>query len=496
MKADASSFITGQIARFAERSPDASALVDIDQHRVLTFQQLEQRFVQARRALRQLGCLKRRVVVLPAENSIEKIIHWLAVWSLGGVVMNLDSRHVPARLQQALLDRIQPDVLFHDPAHGRRPAALSAPSWSLLDPAQWRPLPPRSSCCLPPGTVLINTTTGTSGSPKLVYHGFPALLHHGRTSIRFLDLEAQEPCLEARSFNWFSAQILSLMPFLLLGTQLHIASYFSADKFHGWLEQYPIRFASTVPTILNSLLQSAPAHPDPARGLTRLSCSSAALSASVWQRVEQRFGIPVINLYGSSEAGWICGADQHNRQIGSVGFAAPGVRLERVACPDGLATASSPGQLRIHAEHLALAVQSLDQSAPQPLDGRLMIADQVRINEDGRVFLFGRTDDIINRSGIKIHPAVIEESIVRHPLVRQAVVFGVDHAETGQAVACAVVGDPRLDLAALQDYVARQCGLPASHQPLHWWMVEEVPYVGNGKISRQALAQRFHARLS
>ncbi|MFA7681090.1 MAG: AMP-binding protein, partial [Pigmentiphaga sp.] len=227
-------------------------------------------------------------------------------------------------------------------------------------------------------------------------------------------------------------------------------------------------------------------------GLTRLSCSSAALSASVWQRVEQRFGIPVINLYGSSEAGWICGADQHNRQIGSVGFAAPGVRLERMACPGGQA----PGQLRIHAEHLALAVQSLDQSVPQQLDGRLMIADQVRINEDGRVFLFGRTDDIINRSGIKIHPAVIEESIVQHPLVRQAVVFGVDHAETGQAIACAVVGDPRLDLATLQDYVARQSGLPASHQPLHWWMVEEVPYVGNGKISRQALAQRFHARFS
>lgn len=487
MQANASSFIASQLALFAARSPDATALVDVSTQHAVSFHQLEAAFLHARTALGKLGDLEQRVLVLPAENSIDKIIAWLAIWSLGGVVMNLDNRHVPPLLQQALIDRVEPDVLLHDPAQGERPLHTQPIRWCINDTNTWKALPLPRETRLPPGTALINITTGTSGVPKLVYHRFSALLHHGQVSIQLLNLKALEPCLEARSFNWLSAQILSLMPFLLLGTQLHIAPYFSARRFQSWVQHYGIRFAATVPTMLNALLNTE--HSEDNWGqldLTRLSCSSAPLPDNTWRQAEARFQAPVINLYGSSEAGWICGSDAVHRQIGTVGFAAPALKLQRL--PNG--------QAWVESEHLALAVQSTDQSAPETLQGRLMIPDHIQIADDGRVRLLGRSDDIINRSGIKIHPTLIEESITQHPHVKQAVVFGVDDAHTGQAIACAVVADPALSLCALQDYVAKESGLPPSLRPQHWWRVDDIPQVGNGKVSRKALTQRFLARQS
>ncbi|HUD84577.1 MAG TPA: class I adenylate-forming enzyme family protein, partial [Candidatus Saccharimonadales bacterium] len=112
---------------------------------------------------------------------------------------------------------------------------------------------------------------------------------------------------------------------------------------------------------------------------------------------------------------------------------------------------------------------------------------------DGRVLLRGRRGDVINLAGRKVAPESIEQAILRHPGVRDCVVFGVPEPDgaRGETIAACVCAGGELAEETLKRFVGKS--LPDWQMPRHWWFVADLAEGERGKISRAKWRERFLA---
>jgi acyl-coenzyme A synthetase/AMP-(fatty) acid ligase len=203
------------------------------------------------------------------------------------------------------------------------------------------------------------------------------------------------------------------------------------------------------------------------------------------------YGVPVLNLYGSSETGWMCGNRAGATRMGTVGRAVSRVRLDIVSesgqpCPPGV-----PGQMVVSAGKLALGYLRKDGSI-EPIRGQpYTLRDTAVIDADGYVQILGRTDDLITRGGAKIMPGEIEEVLLAHPDVLEAGAIGVPDPIYGQQPACFVVPRPgrHIEERALLAHSAAQ--LPREKVPVRAIVIAELPRSERGKLLRSRLAEFY-----
>ncbi len=240
-----------------------------------------------------------------------------------------------------------------------------------------------------------------------------------------------------------------------------------------------------VPTVLNMLLD-API--DVSRGglasLRVMTCSTAPLSPLQWARFEQQYGVHVLNLYGSSEAGWMCGNRMQHRKLGTVGYPAAHVGFAIVG-PDGAPCApNEPGQVVVSGPKLALGLLRADRSI-EPIRGTaLHTRDVASKDEDGFVRVSGRMDDLIIRQEI-------EDVLLVHTGVQDAVALGVPDPIYGQEPVCFVVPHPGATPDAQELLAHCRTQLPREKLPKQIYIVETLPRSARGKILRDALRREW-----
>jgi acyl-CoA synthetase (AMP-forming)/AMP-acid ligase II len=138
-------------------------------------------------------------------------------------------------------------------------------------------------------------------------------------------------------------------------------------------------------------------------------------------------------------------------------------------------------------------------------DGWLETGDLGHLDEDGYLFLAGRSDDVINRGGEKIYPREIEEFLLTQPGVRSAVVVAASDEVLGQRPVAYVVpavpavpadpaadpGGPDLAGSNLADALRAACStaLPRPKRPTEFCLVPELPLGATGKVSRRRLRE-------
>src|SRR5262249_21691504 len=123
-----------------------------------------------------------------------------------------------------------------------------------------------------------------------------------------------------RSFNWASAQLLGAMAPVNRGATLVMAEKFSASRFFRHVRDQRVTIAAGNPTTINILLNTeGNARRRNLPNLRFITSSSAPLTIEEWRRFEERFGIPIAQGYGASEAGWIAAIAGEERHLGTVG---------------------------------------------------------------------------------------------------------------------------------------------------------------------------------
>ncbi|HEY8092126.1 MAG TPA: AMP-binding protein, partial [Acidimicrobiales bacterium] len=267
---------------------------------------------------------------------------------------------------------------------------------------------------------------------------------------------------------------------------------FDAFKFHRWLDDLRPTYYTAVPTMHQMVLARSPG-PRPS-SLRFIRSSSAALPGPVLDGLHERFGVPVVEAYGMTEAShqMTCNPLPPGRaKAGSVGVAA-GIE---VAILDGTNQQLPPGQRGEVAIRGATVVDGYENnpSANEAAftGGWFRTGDEGMLDDEGYLYLTGRLKEQINRGGVKISPLEIDEVLLRHPAVAEAVTFAIPHDKLGEEVGAAVVLVEGHDAteAELRAYLRDQ--LAPFKVPKQIVFVTEIPKGATGKIQRIGLAERL-----
>jgi acyl-coenzyme A synthetase/AMP-(fatty) acid ligase len=502
------------LADYAARDPAKPAIVDLDQGSRINYGQLHQAVTDIALHLRGLGVAKGSRVVVLSDEVLEKLLIWFALWRIGAVVaplnIEMNAGHMVelTRTVDPALILVHKDLVATDPTREldyprqvfgawSEPGGEADPADRLFrevarggDPAS---LPERNDAA---DISCMFCTSGTSGRPKIVVYDHAAYWLSGLDSIDMLELTAADRTLEYRSFGWNSAQILSLMPMLQTGLTLHMARRFSQSRFFNWIADNAITFAAGVPAVINILLQNADQHSaHDVPSLSRMTCSSAPLSAEQWARFEATYGLKLVQLYGMSEAGWICGNRLRELRVGTVGQPALHQEFAIVDPTGATCPAGVEGEVSIGGPQIALGYL-LEGGAIDPMRGtRAKTGDLAVMDEDGFVRVTGRTKDLIIRGGVNIAPVEIDGVLLALPGVLDGAAVGVPDPILGEEVAAYVVLDPARGLTseAVIDHCKRY--LAAAKVPKQVIVVAELPKNDRGKVIRDKLRADWLERM-
>ena len=389
------------LAQYRQRDPDKLAIVDLDQETSISFGGLDHAVTDIAAALKGAGVGKGSRVLLLSDETLEKLLIWLAVWRLGAVVAPLNIE-LNATLIADLATAVSPVLtLVHKELDGPTLLAgkpfvrFGAYTAEVADadpqddffrlmardvaPAS---LPERNDAA---DIACIFCTSGTTNRPKIVVYDYCAYWLNGLSTLECLGLTADDRTLEYRSFGWNSAQVLSLMPFLETGLTLHIARRFSHSHFFDWIRNHGITFAAGVPTVLNMLLNKPlgiTAKDVPT--LRLMTCSTAPLTLEQWLRFEEMYGVKLLQMYGMSEAGWMCGNRHYANKMGTVGL--PALHQE-FAIVDGAGKPCPPeveGEVTAGGPHCAVGYL-LDDGSIEPIRGKRIKSGDLAHHGRGRL---------------------------------------------------------------------------------------------------------------
>lgn len=371
--------------------------------------------------------------------------------------------------------RIVPLPMPNEPAsvaryHGAlRRGAVVVPLSPLLSPAEVeqrsRPFDPA------PDTAVALFTSGTTGEPKRIELSHRLLRQNAEYLAGALALTEDDVLWGSAPLSHVFGMTGCMNMAIALGARLVLVRRFDAREALETIERERVSVFMGVPAMLAALV--AAARETGRRPQLRLThCGGAPLPLDTLHAFEDTFGGPVLEGYGMTEAGGVVALNHAGalRKPGSVGTAAAGQEL-RIA---------EDGEVLVG------------------LEGRwLATGDVGRLDEDECLFLLDRKKDVILRGGYTVYPRQVEEALVAHPSVREAVVVGVPHPTLGEEVAALVVpASAGCDAESLKAYARER--VAAYAYPRLVVLVEDLPRSPNGKvlrreIDRSLLSQRLTA---
>jgi long-chain acyl-CoA synthetase len=288
-----------------------------------------------------------------------------------------------------------------------------------------------------PGVAVEMLTSGTTGPPKrvpLAYAAFERTITAAGAHYRADGTSDDTPHLRSGVAIVASPLVHMSGIFRTLlniseGRRISLLERFRVDDFVALVERHRPKAVSLVPTALRMVLD-ADVDPEALRSIQVVTSGSAALPVAVQEAFETKYGIAVLPSYGATEfaggvAGWTLSLHHEwgERKRGSVGRPQPGRELRVVDADTGAVLPhDTPGRLEVRGRNTDW----------------VRTTDVARIDEDGFLWIEGRSDDAILRGGFKVFPGEIVDVLRTHPAVRDAGVVGIDDERLGAVPVAAV----------------------------------------------------------
>jgi oxalate---CoA ligase len=350
------------------------------------------------------------------------------------------------------------------------------------------------------GGVLL-ASSGTTGSPKVMALTVKQLLYTARLVAGHHQLSPSDRGFNPLPLFHINAEVVGLLAPLVAGGSVVLDDRFHRTGCWARMDELGVTWINAVPAILSHLAR--PGEDESVPSAIRFARSaSAPLPTETLARFEAGVGIPVLETYGMTEA---CSQIAANpligvRKPGSVGQPF-GVQL-RIAPGDALPDdGPRVGEVEIRGPSVITGYADVGYEHRFTGDGWLRTGDLGYLDTAGYLFLVGRVDDVINRSGEKIFPREIEELMLSDPAVAAAAVVGADDPVLGQVPVGYLVlrpgdgggADETASGVVHRVRLAVDSALPRTKRPTALHVVASLPVGRTGKLQRRAL--RAHPRV-
>jgi oxalate---CoA ligase len=344
--------------------------------------------------------------------------------------------------------------------------------------------------------ALVLHTSGTTSRPKIVPLTHANLLASASNIRRTLRLTGEDRCLNIMPLFHIHGLVAAILASLSAGGSVFCTPGFNALKFFTWMEEARPTWYTAVPTMHQAILSRAGRNGEIIRAnpLKFIRSSSASLPVPVFHGLEQIFNCPVIEAYAMTENAHQMTSNQlppGKRKPGFVGCASgPEVAI---MSPNGrLLSAGEEGEVVTRGPNVTKGYENNPSANTEGFaHGWFHTGDQGVMDGDGYLKITGRLKEIINRGGEKVAPVEVDEVLMDHPAVHQAITFAIPHDKLGEDVAAAVV--LREGLVAtereLQEFANQR--LAAFKVPRKIVVVAEIPKGATGKLQRIGLAQKL-----
>ena len=320
----------------------------------------------------------------------------------------------------------------------------------------------RVATCTGADTAVILYTSGTTGQPKGAELSHDNLRSNVGTTIEtLLPMAPGEVIFGGLPLFHSFGQTVGLNAAIAGGACLTLLPKFDGEQALSIIDRDRVSVFLGVPTMYMGLLAVKDKERFDTTALQVAASGGASLPVEVLHKVEQTFGITLLEGYGLSETSPVASFNHPDRPTkpGSVGIPIRGVEFALHDENDNDVAEGEIGEIVIRGENVMKGYWNRPEATDEAMRGGWFHSgDLARRDEDGFYFIVDRKKDMINRSGYNVYPREVEEILYAHPAVAEAAVFGVPDAMCGEEVAALVTLKEGASATEgeLRDYVREQ----------------------------------------
>ena len=503
----------GILEKWVREQPDHEFMIYPDRGLRFSYKEFDERVDIFAKGLLAIGVRKGSKVGVWAKNVPDWMTLMFATAKIGAVLVPMNEQYLQAECEYALdmcstrRAVVEPCyVELYDAIHagGRLDQgiivarseggeeAMGYPLFSELVAVEGTELEVPSDLS-PDDPCEILFTSGTTSNPKGV------ILTHGNMvySGYYGDWETAMTS-EDRMFSTMPAchsnfQLAALTPVLTARATLIVVEKYSASRFWSQIRQYRATLAQCVAMMLRTLMLQ-PVDPDEKDHCLRDMLYFLPVSAREKEAFEERYGVRIMNTYGSTESvGWVLtDPPTGERNWPSIGRVGLGYEAKIVDEEGNELPAGEVGEICIKGvpgRSIMLGYLGNEAATTEALssDGWLRMGDKGYYDENGWFFFFDRKSNMIKRSGENISTTEIEGILEEHPDIKEAAVIGVPDPIRDQAVKAFVLPEDGATIGA--DEVIAYCegNMAAFKVPSIVEIVEDFPRTCSMKIEKKLL---------
>ncbi len=437
-------------------------------------------------------------IVLP--NSLEFLVIFLALTHARLIAAPLNPADKPDELRFLMEDAQVRAVVAEGANVAVREAAagLGLPIWQpRVDSrgvVELPELPQGSRTSLdapnPDDVALFAYTSGTTGRPKCVPLTHANVLWSSRNIAEHYALTAADRSLVVLPLFHGHGLIGATLSTLASGGCVLVPPRFSASGFWRLFGEHRATWYSAVPTIHQVLLARADSDGAPHSGPRFIRSCSAPLAPTILTNLENRFGAPVLEAYGMTEASHQVATNPLPPLVHKPGTVGLSAEISIIDENGRHLAAKSSGEVVVRGPNVMRGYRNNPEAnAAAFTDGWFRTGDIGEVDNDGYLALIGRIKELINRGGEKISPEEVEKVLLQHPAVAEAAVFGVPDPKYGEEVSAAVVPRGAATAEQLQRYCRTR--LADFKVPKRIHLVSAITKNAMGKVQRRDLTASF-----
>lgn len=348
----------------------------------------------------------------------------------------------------------------------------------------------------PEDVALVLHTSGTTSRPKIVPLTHRNVCASASNICKTLKLTPDDRCMNVMPLFHIHGLMAAILSTLSAGASVFCTPGFDALRFFPWLAAVKPTWYSAVPTMHQTILSRAGRNQEiiSATELRFIRSASASLPPQVMQQLETTFNAPVVEAYAMTEASHQVASNPlppRRRKPGTVGLAAgPEVSVmdeQGLLLPIGIT-----GEVVIRGANVTAGYENNPTANAESFtNGWFRTGDQGVMDDDGYLTITGRLKEIINRGGEKVSPREVDDVLMNHPAVEQAVTFAMPHDKLGEDIAAAIVLRKGVESTEHAIHAFAAGHLATFKVPRKVLFLDELPKGPTGKIQRVSLAKQL-----